>query len=99
MLNCVSIFILQKVLALKKLYDEIDDVDLLAGIASETLIQDAFVGPTLFCIMTKQLQLFRFSDRFWFERGDQFHSLTIRKFFYSFQYFWHVFYLNLYLKS
>ncbi|XP_026330347.1 peroxidase-like [Hyposmocoma kahamanoa] len=68
---------MEKVLALKKLYDDIEDVDLLAGIASETLIQNAFVGPTLFCIMTKQLQLFRFSDRFWFERGDQFHSFTI----------------------
>lgn len=77
--NYVSMFILQKVLALKKLYNETDDIDLLAGIASETLIKGAFVGPTLFCIMAKQLELFRFSDRFWFERGDQLHSFNIRK--------------------
>lgn len=77
--NYAPMFILQKVLTLKKLYDDVEDVDLLAGIASETLIANAFVGPTLFCIMAKQLQLFRFSDRFWFERGDQFHSFTIRK--------------------
>lgn len=74
----------QKVLALKKLYDDIEDVDLLAGIASENLIQNAFVGPTLFCIMAKQLQLFRSSDRFWFERGDQLHSFTIRKYFFNY---------------
>ncbi|CAB3235465.1 unnamed protein product [Arctia plantaginis] len=67
----------EKVEALKKLYDEVDDVDLLAGIMCENNIQGMDVGPTLFCIMTKQLQLFRFSDRFWFERGDQMHSFSL----------------------
>uniref|UniRef100_A0A2A4IV66 Peroxidase n=1 Tax=Heliothis virescens TaxID=7102 RepID=A0A2A4IV66_HELVI len=43
----------------------------------ENDIQGIHVGPTLFCIMTKQLQIFRFSDRFWFERGDQLHSFTL----------------------
>lgn len=65
--------------ALKKLYEKVDDVDLLAGIMSENDIQGIHVGPTLFCIMTKQLQIFRYSDRFWFERGDQLHSFTLGK--------------------
>ncbi|XP_037297016.1 peroxidase-like [Manduca sexta] len=67
----------EKVEALKKLYNDTDDVDLLAGILSENSMQGTYVGPTLFCIMAKQLQLFRFSDRFWYERGDQLHSLTL----------------------
>ncbi|KAG6441810.1 hypothetical protein O3G_MSEX001969 [Manduca sexta] len=69
----------EKVEALKKLYNDTDDVDLLAGILSENSMQGTYVGPTLFCIMAKQLQLFRFSDRFWYERGDQLHSLTLCK--------------------
>ncbi|KAI5646889.1 peroxidase domain-containing protein [Phthorimaea operculella] len=68
---------MEKILALKKLYEEVDDVELLAGIMSENLIKGTAVGPTLFCIMAKQLQLWRFSDRFWFERGDQMHSLNL----------------------
>ncbi|XP_063827066.1 peroxidase-like [Ostrinia nubilalis] len=59
------------------LYQHIDDVDLLAGIMAEDPVPGSFVGPTLYCIMAKQLYLFRFSDRFWFERGKQYHSLTL----------------------
>ncbi|XP_075976144.1 salivary peroxidase/catechol oxidase-like [Anticarsia gemmatalis] len=73
----IDVMDIEKVEALKKLYEVVDDVDLLAGIMSENNIQGIEVGPTLFCIMTKQLLLFRFSDRFWFERGDQMHSFTI----------------------
>ncbi|KAH9636809.1 hypothetical protein HF086_011005 [Spodoptera exigua] len=68
-----------RVEALKRLYENVDDVDLLAGIMSENHLQGIHVGPTLFCIMMKQLQIFRFSDRFWFERGDQFHSFTLEQ--------------------
>ncbi|GBP54963.1 Peroxidase [Eumeta japonica] len=67
----------EKVDVLKKLYKEVDDVDLQAGITSERHIQGGYVGPTLFCIMVKQLQLLKYGDRFWFERGDQFHSFTL----------------------
>ncbi|KAG7309970.1 hypothetical protein JYU34_004489 [Plutella xylostella] len=67
----------EKVDALKNLYENVSDVDLMAGIMSESFIRDTFVGPTLFCIMAKQLRLMRFADRFWFERGGQPHSLTL----------------------
>lgn len=66
---------------LKHLYEDVDDVDLLAGIMSENYIKNTFVGPTLFCIMARQMNVYRFGDRFWFERGDQYHSFTPRKFF------------------
>lgn len=63
--------------ALKKLYKEVDDIDLLAGIISEKSMQGIYVGPTLFCIILKQLEIFRYSDRFWYERGDQIHSFSM----------------------
>ncbi|KAJ2947403.1 hypothetical protein O0L34_g17180 [Tuta absoluta] len=73
----IDVMDIEKILALKQLYDEVEDVELLAGIMSENLIKGTSVGPTLFCIMAKQLRLWRFSDRFWFERGDQLHSLNL----------------------
>ncbi|XP_060802222.1 peroxidase-like [Amyelois transitella] len=65
---------LEKMEALKDLYNTVDDVELIPGLMSEIPVQNGLIGPTLYCIITKQLQLFRYSDRFWFERGDQFHS-------------------------
>ncbi|XP_050667238.1 peroxidase-like [Leptidea sinapis] len=67
----------EKVEGLKQLYTNVDDIDLLAGIMSETNIDHTFVGPTLFCIIVKQLQLFRYSDRFWFESGDNSHKFSL----------------------
>ncbi|XP_063628229.1 peroxidase-like [Cydia splendana] len=67
----------EKIEALRRLYVQIEDIDLLAGLMSENHLPDTYVGPTLFCIMTKQLQLYRYADRFWFERGHQFHSFTL----------------------
>ncbi|XP_052748509.1 peroxidase-like [Galleria mellonella] len=68
---------IEKMETLKTLYNNVDDVDLFVGIVSENFVQEAHIGPTLYCIMAKQLQIFRFADRFWFERGDQFHSFSL----------------------
>ncbi|XP_013137679.1 PREDICTED: peroxidase-like [Papilio polytes] len=70
---------IEKVELLKHLYEDVDDVDLLAGIMSENYIKNTFVGPTLFCIMARQMNVYRFGDRYWFERGDQYHSFTPRQ--------------------
>ncbi|XP_068627010.1 peroxidase-like [Battus philenor] len=70
---------IEKVEILRQLYEDVDDVDLLAGVISENYIKNTFVGPTLFCIMARQLNVYRYGDRFWFERGDQIHSLSSRQ--------------------
>ncbi|XP_022123267.2 peroxidase [Pieris rapae] len=62
---------------LKKVYKHVNDVDLLVGILAENNIDSTYVGPTLFCIIVKQLQVLRFSNRFWFERGDNYHSFSL----------------------
>lgn len=69
----------QKMETLKELYHDIEDIDLLAGIMAEELLPGTYVGPTLYCIMARQYYVFRFGDRFWFERGKQYHSFTLRK--------------------
>nr|WBB28745.1 peroxidase [Yponomeuta cagnagella] len=69
----------EKIYALKNMYQSLDDVDLMAGIMCENFKSGAFVGPTLFSIMTKQLHLLKHADRFWFERGDQPHSLNLEQ--------------------
>ncbi|KAL0881565.1 hypothetical protein ABMA27_001396 [Loxostege sticticalis] len=67
----------EKMETLKELYHDIEDIDLLAGIMAEELLPGTYVGPTLYCIMARQYYVFRFGDRFWFERGKQYHSFTL----------------------
>ncbi|KAI5635960.1 peroxidase domain-containing protein [Phthorimaea operculella] len=66
-----------KVEQLKRLYDEVDDLDLMAAIYSEKLLPGAWVGPTLFCIMARNLVDMRRSDRHFFEQGVTSAALTL----------------------
>ncbi|XP_075977661.1 peroxidase-like [Anticarsia gemmatalis] len=59
-----------KVETLSRLYDDVDDVELMVAIYIEKWLPEAFVGPTLYCIMVKNLLLWRKSDKFFFEHGD-----------------------------
>ncbi|XP_063827199.1 peroxidase-like [Ostrinia nubilalis] len=63
----------EKMEALMSLYQDVDDIDLMAGIMAEDLMHGTFVGPTLYCILARQMYLFRF----WFERGQQYTSFTL----------------------
>ncbi|XP_072936788.1 peroxidase-like [Epargyreus clarus] len=58
-----------KVEFLSRLYDDVDDVDLITAIYIERLIPGGHVGPTLYCIITHNLLLWRHSDKFFFEHG------------------------------
>ncbi|KAI5635959.1 peroxidase domain-containing protein [Phthorimaea operculella] len=62
---------------LKRLYVEVDDLDLMAAIYSEKLLPGAVVGPTLFCIMARNLVENRRSDRHFFEQGVTPAALTL----------------------
>lgn len=70
----------QVVEQLKRIYEDVDDVDVMAAIYAERLIPGGWVGPTLFCIMQENLVNWRKSDRFFFEHGDIPASLTLRKY-------------------
>ncbi|KAJ8735971.1 hypothetical protein PYW08_006627 [Mythimna loreyi] len=66
-----------KVEVLRRIYDDIEDVELMVAIYIERLLPDAYVGPTLYCIMTHNFLLWRRSDKFFFEHGDFPAALTI----------------------
>ncbi|KAJ8735975.1 hypothetical protein PYW08_006631 [Mythimna loreyi] len=67
-----------KVEQLRRIYDnEVDDMELMVAIYSERLLHDAWVGPTLFCIMVENLVNWRRSDRFFFENGHTATALTL----------------------
>ncbi|XP_063827412.1 peroxidase-like [Ostrinia nubilalis] len=66
-----------KVEQMRRIYEDVDDVDLMTAIYSEKLIKGGYVGPTLFCIMARNLVQWRKSDRYFFEHGDLPTSLTL----------------------
>ncbi|CAH1129175.1 unnamed protein product [Ceutorhynchus assimilis] len=53
--------------ALKYLYVNPEDVDLLTGALMETPNPGCVVGPTLNCLLKEQFTLLKESDRFWYE--------------------------------
>ncbi|CAG9789466.1 unnamed protein product [Diatraea saccharalis] len=59
--------LLQQVESLQMLYEDIDDVELMAGILSEEPMGDGVVGETHTCIIVDQLLRWRRADRFWYE--------------------------------
>ncbi|CAD0195037.1 unnamed protein product [Chrysodeixis includens] len=66
-----------KVEILSRIYDEVEDVELMVAIYVERFIPGAFLGPTLYCIMVHNLLLWRQSDKFFFEHGGFPAALTI----------------------
>ncbi|XP_075977634.1 peroxidase-like [Anticarsia gemmatalis] len=66
-----------KVEKLRRIYDEVDEVELMVAIYVEKFLPGSYMGPTLYCIITKNLLLWRRSDKFFFEHGYFPAALTI----------------------
>ncbi|XP_013100085.2 peroxidase [Stomoxys calcitrans] len=60
----------QKIALLQKFYASPNDVDLNVGGALEHHVGDSLFGPTFQCLVTKQFQTARKSDRFFFEHNN-----------------------------
>lgn len=59
------------------LYASPDDVELTVGGSLERHVPNTLSGPTFMCIISKQFQLTRIGDRYWFETGNPETAFTI----------------------
>ncbi|XP_075970964.1 peroxidase-like [Anticarsia gemmatalis] len=64
---------------LSELYDDVEDIDLLAAIWSETSVKGGRVPHTFYCIVTDQLLRYMKSDRHWYERRNRPHAFSIEQ--------------------
>ncbi|OWF44554.1 chorion peroxidase-like [Mizuhopecten yessoensis] len=55
---------------LSKVYRHPDDIDLFTGGLSEMKIKGTLTGPTFSCIISKQFEVLKKGDRFWYESDD-----------------------------
>ena len=55
---------------LRRVYSDIDDIDLFTGGLAERPVTGGVVGPTFACIIGQQFLNLRKGDRFWYENGN-----------------------------
>ncbi|XP_023242111.1 lactoperoxidase-like [Centruroides sculpturatus] len=64
---------------LKKLYESVDDVDLIPAALSERKSENAgILGPTHSCLTAEQFARMRIGDRFWYENKDVFSEVAVQ---------------------
>ncbi|XP_013135595.1 PREDICTED: peroxidase-like isoform X1 [Papilio polytes] len=66
----------ERVELLRDVYENIEDIDLLAGIWLERPLSGGRVPPTLYCILVEQLLRVMRSDRHWYERPNRPNAFT-----------------------
>ncbi|XP_013139449.1 PREDICTED: peroxidase-like [Papilio polytes] len=60
----------ENVKKLKKLYESVEDIDLVVGGSLENHQPGALVGPTFLCILLQQFLNIRIGDRYFYENGQ-----------------------------
>ncbi|XP_011500916.1 PREDICTED: peroxidase-like [Ceratosolen solmsi marchali] len=68
---------IETVMKLKDLYKRPDDVDLVIGGMAESSVDDAILGPTFRCLISRQFLKIRRTDRFFYTSIEQPESFTI----------------------
>ncbi|CAH2987737.1 unnamed protein product [Chilo suppressalis] len=62
--------------AIQMLYEDVDDVEVMAGLLAERPMGAGVVGPTHACIIADQMLRWRRADRFWYEHSAHPAALT-----------------------
>ncbi|KAK2705306.1 peroxidase-like [Artemia franciscana] len=71
-----DVFTIQMIRALKRLYRDVDDIDLFVGGIAEMPQTGSLLGPTFLCLVGDQFARLRRGDRFFYDIGGQSHSFT-----------------------
>ncbi|XP_063821139.1 peroxidase-like [Ostrinia nubilalis] len=58
----------ERIQQLRDAYEDVEDIDLLAGLWAETLTDGTYVPPTFYCLIKDQMLRSIQSDRHWYER-------------------------------
>ncbi|KAI5643980.1 peroxidase domain-containing protein [Phthorimaea operculella] len=61
----------ERIQRLQDIYQDVEDIDLIAGIWTERLIEGGFVPPTFYCIIVDQLRRNMAVDRHFYERPNR----------------------------
>ncbi|XP_036328588.1 uncharacterized protein LOC118740935 isoform X2 [Rhagoletis pomonella] len=69
----------EHITSLRDIYQSADDVDLLVGALLEDPAVGALFGPTITCLLTRQFELLKKSDRFWYENDIPPSSFTLEQ--------------------
>ncbi|XP_004925926.1 peroxidase [Bombyx mori] len=71
----------ERIEILKDLYEDVEDMDLLAGIWVERRIKGGFVPPTFYCLVVEQLVRNIVSDRHWYESSKRPNAFSLQQLF------------------
>lgn len=72
-------FFFQRIELMKSIYEDVEDIDLLAGLWLEKLIPGGHVPPTFYCLVVEQLLRNIISDRHWYENSERPNAFTLCK--------------------
>lgn len=71
----------QRIYRLKRLYKDVEDVELMSGLWAEKYVAGGMVPHTIYCLLADQLKRSVISDRHWYESSTRPHAFTLGKLF------------------
>lgn len=76
-LKVSNLLLFQRIELLKSAYEDVEDMDLIAGIWLEKLIPGVHVPHTFYCLVVDQLIRNIKADRHWYENPDRPNAFTL----------------------